>query len=129
MGMMNAPIRIPDVLVQRHRAGHCLSRSASIPMRVGVLRTSLTRAVHLRGLPGLRAPTHARSFVVYAAEYLVQEGHVLEWRPILSSIGVPLEETGRYSELYDPIVDALAAFGRSVVVRHGARRFPSHAPA
>ncbi len=113
---MNAPSHIADRLLQRHRAGRCLFTLDLHPDEVSVLRADLTSAVRLRGLTALHAPAYARAFVVYAAEYLVQQGHALEWRPILGSIGVPPEETGRYPELYEPIKDALGAFravGRS----------------
>ncbi len=62
-------------------------------------------------------------FLVHAAEFLVQEGRSLEWRPILEAIGVPQAEQARYPELYDRLEAELDRRGRRVVRREGRRRF------
>ncbi|MCK6587898.1 MAG: hypothetical protein L6Q76_09970, partial [Polyangiaceae bacterium] len=111
-------------LFGRHQHGLPVYTIKIKPQELSALRDSLWAAVSEHRMSVLlKRPLLVRCFVIYAAEFLVQKGQVLRWRPILESIGISGDEAARYPDLYDPIVDALRSFGRNVIKRHGARRF------
>lgn len=120
---MSARGHTVDALLRRHHGGRPLFTLNLSAAEVSALREELADNVRSMGIAALRAPGVARVFVVYAAEFLCQEGHTLEWRPILGSIGVSAEEAPRYPELYEAVVNALRSFDRHVVTRQGRRRF------
>ncbi|WP_437819398.1 hypothetical protein [Sorangium sp. So ce1078] len=112
-----------NAALRRHNDGRPLFTLNMSAAELSALREELADGVRSTGIAALRAPGRARMFVAYAAEFLCQEGHALEWRPILGSIGVSAEEAPRYSELYEAVADALRSFDRQVVTRQGRRRF------
>lgn len=120
--MSNSATIVNDLL-GRYDTGHPLFTMKVAADELAALRRLLADAVAAGGLDALRAPAHARMFVVYAAELLCQEGLALRWRPILQSLDVEPEDAARYPTLYDAVVDALRRFDRGVVTRPSGRRF------